>query len=506
MKKPSEEFSNRLATAKKWRAGVRPFIEDIFKHCAPGRENDFTTNDRYKRANESQIFHSLGEEMATDLASDLVTYFTPAEAQWASYAVISEVDEDAAAAVQKIVTEREKDLFDLIQMSNYNDISPQWAFEAATHGTPAMWITQSGPMTGLHFEVVPPHQLYITPGHAGYLDRFREVTIPANTLAAALAMPDIEVDLSNPKIANKMKKVGQNCTVVWGFWLDWSDPGRPQWMTEITVDGHLVTDQKVVLGEMNGSCPLVLGRFNPQVGRPWGRGPGWKALPDLRTLDKIDEIVLSGLDQALSNTLIYPDDGFLDMSEGIDVGAAYPASKGFTRDQIYELNKTTNLDLGFYTEEAFQERIRMAFYQERVQRGDTPPSATQYVDERRRTQQRIGKPSAPLWTEMIVPMIQRIEMLGVASGKLPEALSHNGQDILITPVSPLQKAQNADQVVTARSNLEMAFAAFQDQTMNIVDGVATFKNVIEASGDKLTVIREQEREPEVDQPPAAPPQ
>lgn len=502
MKKPSDDFSNRLASAKKWRDGVRPFIEDIYKHCAPGREHDFSRKSPHQRPTETQIFHSLGEEMATDLASDLVTYFTPAEARWASYAVISEVDKANEKEVMKIVEERESDLFDMIQMSNYNDISPQWGFEAATHGTPALWITQSGPMTGIHFEVVPPHELLITPGHMGYLDRFREVRIPSNTLKAALNMPGIEVDLSGDKIQNKMNKVGEFSDVIWGFWLDWTDPGRPMWMTEVTVDGHLVTDQKVVLGEKSGSCPLVVGRFNPQPGRPWGRGPGWKALPDLRTLDKIDEIVLSGLDQALSNTLIYPDDGFLDMSEGVEVGAAYPASRGFTRDQIYELNKTTNLDLGFYTEEAFHDRIRNAFYQDRVQRGDTPPSATQYVDERRRTQQRIGKPSAPLWSEMIVPLVQRVEFLGMATGRITEALSHNGQDILVSPVSPLQKAQNADQVMVTRSNLDLAFSVFQDQVGNFVDPLATFTKIVGASGDKLMTLRDEEAP--VEQAPAPP--
>ena len=506
MNKPSAEFKDRYASAKKWRDSARPFIEEIFKHCAPGRQNDFSTKAPNKRDIESEVFHSLGEELATDLASDLVTYFSPAEERWASYAVITDVEEQQAKAVEKLVSDREDDLFDMIQMSNYNDIAPQWGVEAATHGTPALWVTQSGPMSGLFFEVVPPHELLITPGYAGYLDRFREVRIPANTLKVALNMPDVKVDLSSDKIQKKIQKVGQFCDVVWGFWLDWSDPGRPMWIMEITVDGVLVTDQKVVLGDIQGSCPLIVGRFNPQPGRPWGRGAGWKALPDLRTLDRIDEIVLSGLDQALSNTFIYPDDGFMDLSEGLEAGRAYPASRGFTREQIYEFQKTTNLDMGFYTEESFQERLRKSFYQDSVQRGDTPPSATQYVDERRRTQRRIGKPSAPLWSEFFVPLVQRIEFLGIKTNRIPEALSHNGQDILVMPVSPLQKAQNSDQVLTTRSNLDMAFGVLQDRTAEFIDPIATLKNIVDASGDRLMVIRDEQQQEQPVEPPSAPDQ
>ena len=41
---------------------------------------------------------SLPEEVATDLAGDLVTYYTPSEIRWASYEVIEEIPEDIADA------------------------------------------------------------------------------------------------------------------------------------------------------------------------------------------------------------------------------------------------------------------------------------------------------------------------------------------------------------------------------------------------------------------------
>ena len=44
----------------------------------------------------------------------------------------------------------------------------------------------------------------------------------------------------------------------------------------------------------------------------------------------------------------------------------------------------------------------------------------------------------------------------------------------------------------ARSNLDLAVATFAETTGSIVDGVGTFKNIVRASGDKLTVIRDQE--------------
>lgn len=488
--KPSEDFKTRLSTAKLWRDAVKPSIQEVFRFCAPGRANDFDRRPGDdKSVTEAETFHSLPEELATDLAGDLVNYYTPSETRWSEFSVTAPIPEDMADAAKELVEEREEDLFDLITASNYNDIAPQWGFEAATHGTPALWVQQAHITQAIYMEVVPPHELLIVPGHMGILDRFREHYVTYATLAANLhGWP---ANLKQPTIANKLGK-NLPAKLCWGFWVDWEDPGRPMWKMEVVVDETQVIPP-MVIGDLAGSCPLLVGRFNPQVNRPWGRGAGWKALPDMRTLDKIDEVIITNLDDALQKTIIYPDDGFIDMSDGVLAGTAYPAHRGFTRDQIYEFEKGANLDYGFYSEERFEERLRMAFYQDGPrQTGDTPPTASQWVDERRRVQQRLGKPSAPLWTEMLAPLIQRVEYLGVRSGRLQDAITLNGNQLTLLPISPQQKAHNQDQVLVARSNLDLAVATFAENTGSIVDGVSTFKNIVRASGDKLTVIRDQE--------------
>lgn len=498
MSKPSKEFSTRLASAKKWRASVEPRIKEIYGFCAPGRESEFSTTISQSQAEEVETYHSLGEEVATDLAGDLVTYFTPAEVRWCSYAVTAEIPEDAADAVLKLVQEREDQLFEMIQQSNYNDVAPQWGFEAATHGTPALWVQRGHITQPIFVEIVPPSELLITPGYLGVLDRFRRKKVAADTLKPLFN--GLDVNLGDQKIRNAMSKPGTMVEVIWGFWVDWTDPGRPKWIMEITVEGIRVTKEKVDLGDFAGTCPLIVGRFNPQPNKPWGRGAGWKAIPDMRVLDKIEEVVLTALDDSLQRTFIYPDDGFLDLEGGLIPGRGYPAHRGFSRDQIYEFPKTTDLDYGFFSEDRLEQRIRSAFYQDGPrQRGETPPTAAQWLDERRRVQQRLGKPSAPLWSEMIYPLVQRFEYLAVQSGEMPDAITHDGRTISVLPISPLQKAQNQDQVMVARSNAEMGAVMLGPEGYGqVVDPIATMKNVVRASGDTLTVVRSEQEAP-VDQ-------
>ena len=487
---PSDEFKRRIDAAKRSRSEVEPDIRDVFRYCAPGREKDF--NSTIRDGEDPENFHSLGEELAGDLASDLVTYYTPDEARWAELEITVPVAEEDEEAVLAELEGRERTLFDLIEQSNWSDVALPLMFEASTHGTPAVWIDQAHLTEPVRFTVVPPHELLITPGHLGYLDRFRETTVHVSTLPALFAS-DPGVTFGR-ELREKIEKKKGTAKVCWGFWLDWSDPGNPQWAREIVVDEKRVTKEGEIVGPMAGSCPLHVGRFSPWPSRVWGRGPGRKALPDLRMVDKIDETLISNMDQALMRTIIYANDGFLDMSEGIEAGRAYPAGRGFNaREHIHEFPSGTNIDMGWFTEERIEQRLRAAFFQDGPrQRGDTPPSATQWLDERRRVQQRLGKPAAPLWTEFFYPILQRVEQLGVAAGKLPQAILYNGQTIHVRPMSPLQKAQDQDKVVIARSNLDLAAQVFGEGTAEVIDPRATFRNVVKASGDELTVIRAEE--------------
>lgn len=497
MNKPSKDFSTRFSAAKKWRDAQRPWIEEVLMFCCPGRENDFSVSAQSKTEFDTDVYISLPEELATDLGGDLVTYFTPQEIRWAEYQVTQDIPEEFSDSVLALVQEREDKLFSLIQMSNYNDVAPQWGFEAASHGTPALWVQASHIAMPIHCEAVLPHELYLTPGHMGYLDRFREKTILAETLKPLFEGSGY--DLSDPKIKAKMSKPGSMVKVCWGFWLDWTDPGNPMWASEVTVDGIRISPEKQILGPITGACPLLVGRFNPQAGKPWGRGSGRKALPDMRVLDKVDETVLSGLDQSLLNTIIYPNDGSLDLENGIVAGTAIPAGRNFTKDQIYDFSRNVNVDQGWFTEERIEERLRRAFYQDGPrQRGETPPTAAQWLDERRRVQQRIGKPSAPIWSEFVLSLVYRFEFLGVQLGHIPDAITHNGQAISVMPISPLQKAQNQDKVMTTKSNLDTAVGFMGDQVVSFIDARATMKNILKASGDELTVIAKEQ-----DAPPAA---
>lgn len=497
-RKPSKAFQTRYKMAKDYREAVKEDIREALGFIAPGRIDgfDYRPSASERPDSDRETYTSLPEDLASDFAADIVTYFTPSEAEWSEYEVMTPVPEDQVAAVKAIVDEREAKIRDMLLSSNYYDIAPQIAFEA-NHGTVGMWVDQGHMSQPIFIEPVPPHELLITPGRMGYIDRFREHYILSDHIEATFASWGSDVDLSDVSIQRLMDKPGQHVKLCWGFWLDWADPGNPVWKCEITVEGKCITPEEIDLGPKEGSCPLLVGRFNPQHWTPWGRGPALKALPDMRVYNEVDERTLEGLDQALSNTIIYPDDSRLDFSEGIEIGRAYPAGRDFDRNKVWELARGVNLDVGLFSKQDMEERLRACFYQDGPrQRGETPPTATQWLDERRRTQQRLGKPSAPLWSELFLPLIQRVERIAVQMGEIDAELTHDQTIIAVKPVSPLQKAQNQDKVAVSRSNLELAAGMFGEALTQVINPIQTMKNIITTSGDELTAVAEEQDAPD----------
>lgn len=496
-RKPSKAFSTRYHVAKRWRDEIEPDLKEVMRFTAPDRANCFSSSPYSKDRADTDTYISIGEEMATDLAGDLVNFYMPSEQKWAEYEVMVPIPQEAAQQVEALVNARETQLFDALDQSNFNDIKPQIMFEAGTHGTPALWVDQGHLAEPLFIETVPPNELLITPGHMGYLDRFREKWVAADFLEATL--PSMNLDL--PAIRRKMQQQHQWFKVCWGYWLNWSDPGNPRWNREITVDGNLVSEKEEDIGPINGSCPLLVGRFNPRPNSPWGRGPAIKALPDLLTLDKIQEVILGKLDEQLDPAWTYIDDGVLNFANGIVGGHAYPRK----HEQMPEpLLAPANLDYGFFEKNQMEERIRTAFYQDGPrQRGDTPPTASQWLDERRRVQARLGKPSAPIFTELLLQLVHRTEFVLVSLGQLEQAITVDGVTLNVRPISPMQRSQNQDKALITRANLEFGFGVFQDQFPQLVDMLTTYQNYVKATGDELTILNPKQQTPnEAENPPA----
>jgi len=482
-----DEFERRFKAAKQERAGrVEDDGYEVYKYCFNGREDEWLGKYGKNREPE-EIFADMVADVAEDFYGDLFNTMTPENQDWVEYETGTAIPKEAEGQVADLMNERAAKIDRAIKASNYYDEGPT-AFQDAVFGTVALWVERYHLNQPIVCEAVPSSELYLRLSPFGIDDRFREVKY---------AYTDLEALFPNAKwskkLQDKIKAAKGSATVVWGFWHDYTDPGNPIWLQRIRVDKEEIGLDEV-LGE-EGSMPLLVGRYNAVPRSPWGRGPARRMLPTLRTLDSLVEMNLESMDHTLDPSIIYPHDGMLDLSEGLESGIGYPAMPG-TAESIREIGGG-NLDYGFFTEERIEERIRNGFYRDMQQRGKTPPSASQYMGEEQKTVRRMARPAGKLWSELGVSLVKRVEYIEVQpGGSLVDSpfLMLDENKVILRPISPLERAQAREEVITAQGIMATAQESLgPEQAGLVIDGPKTMNNIKKVLKDKVVEFRSEDQ-------------
>lgn len=484
-----DDFKQRLSAAKAHR---KEYIEDagreVYKFFFNGREREWDDT-ASSDTDPEEIFTDMPSTVAEEFHGELFSTMTPENAPWVEYEAGNAIEEDAAADANDQIAEFEKAISKALRGSNYYD-EGQTAFQDSVVGNVAAWVERPGLSLPLSIRALPISKCYFRLGPRGLEDRFFRERYYYADLKSLLPGAKFPREIED-KIKNSSRGRAQ---VIWGFWRDYSDSMNPIWMQAVRVDDKDVgLDKK--LG-VEGSCPMVVGRFNPVPGSAWGRGPGVRMLPTVRVLNEISRMNLEGMDKNLDPAFVYAHDGMLDLSDGIENGIGYPAMPG-TADSVKPIGLFGNLDYGFFSEERLEERIRIGFYRDTVQRGKTPPSASQYMGEEQKQIRRMARPAAPLWREFGVGLLKRVEFLERANGGSLQGIEMPMLDsgkVIARPISPLERAQAREDVLVAQSIMGMAQEGLgPDQSALLIDGPKSFRNIKTKLKDKLVEFRTEEQ-------------
>lgn len=488
--KQEDEFSRRFSAAKAHRSEyMEETAREIYKFCFNGREREWDGAKNRTDYDADEIFADLIPTVAEEFHGELYSTMTPENTPWVAFEAGNAIDEEIASEAEAELLEFERAIAKSIRTSNYYQEGPS-AFQDSVVGTQAMWVERKGLGQPINCKALPLSKCFFMLGPNGLEDRFYRESYYYRDLPALFPRAQF-----SKKLRDKIDKAKTGrAVVVWGFWRDYKDPLAPQWVHQIRVDNESIgLDED--LG-FEGACPIVAGRFNPIPGSAYGRGPGVRMLPSMRVLDELSRMVLEGMDRALDPAFSYVHDGLTDLSDGIESGMGYPRMPG-ADNSIEPIALAGNLDYGFFSQERLEMQIRYGFYREPEQRGKTPPSATQYMGEEQKQLRRMARPAGPLWGEFVVGLLKRFEFIEREDGgslqdqRLP--LIESGV-VIPRPISPLERAQAREDVITAQSIMEIANQNLgPEQAALLIDGPATFGNIKSSLKDQIVQVRTPEQ-------------
>ena len=477
----TEEAKRKLSNCRRQRDAARDDIEEAYFFVEPARMRDVRDDLKLRRIeadgqqDASLLQISIGMECAEDFATTLIASFMPRGMDWMDQTVpmrIPEIEREEAIEQAQRQTAL---IFEMIRESNFDAAVAMSLCPDASVGVHALLIKDKrgdqpvfclpAPIADLDIDVCPDT------GRVG--TRFLRQACRAEDVEYVLGDINLPADLKR-----KLKQAKDATRVVrWGWWpmKGREYDGDEHWQHVIMVEEQVV-HAAIVKGE--GSCELVIARFNPLPERAYGRGPAVKALPELRHLDDLAAGETEHIDWTLRPAHTFPDDSFSNIENGVEPAMFIPIRPG-TANDVKPLFQPGTIDAALFDQQARERKVKRLFYVDTPeQRGDTPPTATQWVDEMALAQRRIGTPGEQYWREGPLEFFKRFRYIA----KSRNVVTGTVRDLPLTPANPAKRAQDMQKAQNAVRAAQIGGGLFPEEFKLAVDGAKTMDNIFKLMG------------------------
>jgi hypothetical protein len=489
----------RLEDARREKRTIENDLQNCYYYSAPRRVrrqgSQGQTAEAQRPGDDRQLQTSFGFEVTDDFMSMLIETFTPREGRWAERSMPTNADEDgnedpAVEELNAVIRADDKKVFDLIRASNYYAEKAKAGVPDGAIGVVALLIHDPGRGLPIRVTGVPIRELDMDLGPDGKPD-FRSVTRQTkNRHLAALLGKAVFAKIPDDRMRLAREKPDQPAEIVWAWWRNWENFGDYEYRHVVLLDNKRIHDATLT-GE--GSVPLVAGRFGATPDFAWPDGPLVKSLADLVTLDEIRGGLIENVDFTIRPPKAYEDDGVINVPpDGIRPGDMLPKRPSAGREAFEDIYTPRPIEAALFDVDHLQSRIRRLHYVDfPEQRGKTPPTATQWLDELVLRQRRIGTPGYAFWREEPYETFQRFRYLGEKRGvvRTAAALGVPG-GMALQPYNPAERAQDSQDIATAVRFAEIGQAVAPTMWQVMIDEAKTLRNIKAKMREELVVLRD----------------
>lgn len=429
VEKLKKRFSKTEDRYNKWRS----LHQEAMDYCAPQRET-FTIRSEGQRKNHF-IFDSTAEDGLEQFASRIQGSLMPSWQQWMNLTAGTEVPEGEKDAVDKALKKATDTFFANLNHSNFDtEITPSLTDLGIGTGCILVEENEFDESSAFKFTNVPLAELYIEkPARGAVKSSWRKQKVEATNIE--ITWPDAEIPDELKKLIEK--NPNEEVDILNGFLFNHSTKKYDQ---VVIWTKHLIFTQ-----EFNTKRMIVF-RWSLTPGEGYGRGPGIKKLPDIRTANKIVELTLGNAALQMSGVYTGISDGlFNPHTARIAPGSIIPVgSNDNTNPTLKPLTPSGNLGIADNTLDNVQNSIRKAFFSSPVGELDDPVrSATENVIRNQEFLKQSGASIGRQKTEMIEPIVAACVDILIDRGKMAE-VSVDGKDVTIKQNSPLANAEDLE--------------------------------------------------------------
>ena len=387
----------------------------------------------------NRVFDSTAIDSTQKFANKIQSGLFPPYKKWCRLEAGNDIPPESRDEVQKKLDKYTDQMFTVMRQSNFDLAMGEFLLDLAV-GTSVMLIQPGDAFNPIQFTAVPQYLIALEEGPQGTVDNvYRKYKI--RTEAIMRTYPDAIISTELQRLIDNEKT-----EVVELFEAVIYHTERGDYCYHVI---HPKSKSELVFRKIPES-PWVVSRYMKVPGEVFGRGPLLTAIPDIKTLNKTLELVLKNASLAISGVFTAADDGVLNPSNvRIAPGSIIPVARnaGPQGASLAPLPRSADFNVSQIIINDLRMNIKKILLDESL-----PPdnmsarSATEIVERMKELSQNLGSAFGRLITETMTPVVARVLSIMNEKGMIRLPLRVNGLEVKITPISPLAKAQNLDDI------------------------------------------------------------
>jgi hypothetical protein len=430
--KPLDNLLARFESARKHRANWEKLWQDCYDFTLPQR-GGFTSELRPGDNRNSRIYDATAMDAADQLAASLLSHLTPSWSQWFGLKPGPDLSPQEAQLLAPVLEKAGKIIQDHFDRSNFAVEIHQCYLDLVVGGTASLMFeeAEAGGFSAFKFTALPLSEIVLEEGDSGYLDgAFRSGAMTLDQISSKY--PEAEIPSHVLKEASR-------------------DPQARFKVLESVIPDGLVYEYTAILMETGGrptalhsgcfsQSPVISFRWLKSPGEIYGRSPVMKALPDIKTANKVVELVLKNASIAVTGIWQADDDGVLNPANiELVPGSIIPKAVG--SQGLQPLEMPGRFDVSELMLESLQNRIRHALLTDKLAPVHSPRmTATEVLERAAEMSLILGATYGRLQSELLTPLITRAFAILKRRGEIPD-ITLDGRLVSVDYRSPLARAQ-----------------------------------------------------------------
>ncbi len=456
--KDLHEILRRYETVKAHRAKWERLWQDSYDYALPQRSG-FVCAQEPGEARTDKLYDATALDAADQLAASLLGNLTPQWSQWFGLKPGPDLSGDEAESLSPVLEKAARIMQDHFDRSNFAVEMHQCFLDLVVGGTASMAFEEAEPggFSAFRFAAVPLKDVVLEEGESGILDgTFRSLELTLAQLENRYPLAEIPVNICEEGEKDTQKRF----TVLESILPD-----------GIAFDYNaILTGSSPVLlqsGRHAGS-PVINFRWLKSPGEIYGRSPVMKALPDIKTANKVVELVLKNASISVSGIWQADDDGVLN-PDNIQLVPGTIIPKAVGSQGLRPLEMPGRFDVSQLVLEDLRSRIRHALLTDRLGPvGGARMTATEVLERSAEMALILGATYGRLQSELLTPLVQRAFTILRRRGEVPD-VAIDGRLVVVDYRSPLARAQGQRNVQNTLNwiNTVMALGPDAAQVVNL---------------------------------------